>query len=351
MPRTMKRVTMREIAAAAGVSVMTVSLVLREQGRVSAAMRQKVKRSAEKLGYRPDPALSALMTYRHERQTVRDYHTLAFVTNFSANFGWKDEVYTQLYYDGAVDRAEKLGYRVEPFWMSETRMTPVRAAQILESRGIKGLLVAPVPAAVARLALDWDRFCAVSLCRNLASPDINVVDHNHYQSMTMVWRELRSRGYRRVGYAITAYSEEIAGRLWLSTLLMEQQRGRPGEKSIPSLVSADWNRKTFAVWLKKYDPDVVVSPHIAVYHWLLELGWKVPEQIGFAWLEVDPVEGITGVAQHFENVGVAAVDLLHLELIRSAYGVPSVRQTIGIDGNWFEGATLRPRPATATLSG
>lgn len=337
----MKRVTMREIAAAAGVSVMTVSLTLREQGRVSIATRRKIKRVVAKLNYRPDPALSALMTYRHERQTVRDYHTLAFATNFPTKDGWKDEVYTRLYFEGAVDRAEKLGYRVEPFWMSQPHMTPERAAQILETRGIKGLLVSPVPAAKGNIPLDWDRFCAVSLCRNLASPDLNVVDHNHYQSMTMAWRELRQRGYRRVGYAITEFSEEITGRLWLATFLMEQQRGAVGEKPIPPLVAPVWNREVFAKWLKKHKPDVVISPHIAVHRWLDELGMKLPEEIGFVWLEVEPDAGITGVCQHFENVGIAAVDLLHLELIRSLYGIPSVRQTIGIDGTWFEGGTLR----------
>lgn len=338
----MKRVTLREIAAAAGVSVMTVSLVLRDHGRVSPAMRLKVKRHAEKLGYRPDPALSALMTYRHERQTVRDYRTLAFVTNFPTAGGWKDEVFTRLYHAGAAARAEKLGYRVEPFWMSQPRMTPVRAAQILESRGIKGLLVAPVPAAVGNVTLAWERFCAVSLCRNLASPDINVVDHNHYQSMTLAWRELRRRGYRRIGYAITRYSEEIAGRAWLGTLLAEQDRAAdPAERRVPPLITDEWRRPVFEAWLRRHRPDAIISPHIAVHRWLQELGRRTPEDVGFLWLEAEAGGAVSGVCQHFPNVGVAAVDLLHLELMRSAYGIPSVRQTIGIDGVWIEGRSLR----------
>lgn len=342
----MKRVTLREIARAAGVSVMSVSLALRDHGRISNAVRAKIKRHAEKLGYRPDPALSALMTYRHERQTVRDYSTLAFVTNFPTANGWKDEIFTRLYYEGAVGRAGKLGYRVEPFWMSQPRMTPVRAAQILESRGIKGLLVAPVPAAVGKVTLDWDRFCAVSLCRNLASPDINVVDHNHYQSMRTAWRELRRRGYRRIGYAISEYSEEIAGRVWESTLLMEQKHPvHTAERSVPPFITDDWNRRSFAAWLKKFRPDAIIAPKIDVLRWLCELGRRAPEDIGFVWLEADETGDVTGVCQHFPNVGVAAVDLLHLELMRSAYGIPSVRQTIGIDGKWFEGKTLRPGPA------
>ena len=338
----MKRVTLREIALAADVSVMSVSLALRDSTQISTATRARIKRIATKLDYRPDPALSALMTYRHERQTVRDYSTLAFLTNFPTANGWKNEIYTQRYYEGAASRAEKLGYRVEPFWLSQPRMTPRRAVQILEARGIKGLLVAPVPAAKGVITLDWDRFCGVSLCRNLASPDLNVVDHNHYQSMTLAWREARRRGYRRIGYAITEYSEEITGRLWSATLLMEQRRPRsPAEKIIPPLITGDWHRTALKEWLEKYQPDVVISPHIAANTWLRELGYKLPHDIGFIWLETEPGVGVTGVCQHFPNVGVAAVDLLHLELIRSAYGIPPVRQTIGIDGEWFEGTSLR----------
>jgi DNA-binding LacI/PurR family transcriptional regulator len=337
----MKRITLREIANSAGVSVMTVSLALRDQGRLSSAMRRKVKRLAAKLKYRPDPALSALMTYRHERQTVRDYRTLAFVTNFPTADGWKREVFTNMYFKGACDRALELGYKVDPFWMSQPGMTPQRTAQILESRGIKGLLIAPVPAKIGSVTLDWNRFCAVSLCRNLASPHINVVDHNHYQSMTMTYHELRKRGYSRIGYAITDYSEEIAGRLWLATCFMEQNRRGRNEAAVEPFVSRRWELKDFAAWLKRTRPDVVVSPHIKVHSWLADLGLEMPRDIGFVWLEVEPERGIAGVWQHFENVGIAAVDLLHLELMRSAYGVPSVRQTIGIDGTWYEGKTLR----------
>lgn len=341
----MKRVTLREIAAAADVSVMAVSLALRDQGRLAPGTRRKIKRHAAKLGYRPDPALSALMTYRYEQQTVRDYRTLAFVTNYATAGGWKQDVFTRCYFEGASARAEKLGYRVEPFWMSQPKLTPARAAQILQSRGIKGLLVAPVPAAVGRLVLAWDRFCAVSLCRNLASPDINVVDHNHYQSMTLAWRELRRRGYRRIGYAVTRYSEEIAGRMWEATLRIKQQYLEPGEHAVPPLITDDWNRANFDAWLAQHKPDVVISPRHEVLDWLKKRGFAVPAQIGFLWLEAEESRDITGVCQHFANVGEAAVDLLHLELMRSAYGIPVVRQTIGIDGYWREGKTLRPPPA------
>ena len=53
-----------DVAAAAGVSTATVSLVLRGVAGPSAATRQRVAATAARLGYRPDRAASALASRR-----------------------------------------------------------------------------------------------------------------------------------------------------------------------------------------------------------------------------------------------------------------------------------------------
>jgi LacI family transcriptional regulator len=55
---------MRDIAADLGVSVITVSKVLRNQGRISSAMRQRVLQRAKELNYRPDLLARSLATGR-----------------------------------------------------------------------------------------------------------------------------------------------------------------------------------------------------------------------------------------------------------------------------------------------
>lgn len=341
----MKRISLRDIAGSLGVSTMTVSLALRDSPKLPAATRQRVRREAERLGYRPDPALAALTTYRHERQSIRDYRTLAFLTCFPTEDGWKQQLYCRRYFEGAAARATELGYHLEPFWLRQPGMTPRRSAQILQTRGIKGLLLAPVQDDDAPIELDWDQFCAVSLCRALAAPHLNVVDHNHTHSMSCVWSELRRRGYRRVGYVVREVSENLTNRYWLAAHLMEQRRPmRTVAPPVPPLVTSSWRRTTVARWLKANRPDVVVSPHAEVRDWLEEFGYAVPGRLGFVGLEAEPNGPISGICQHFPNVGIAAVDLLHLELMRSAYGIPSVRQMIGIDGHWIEGVTLRAAP-------
>jgi LacI family transcriptional regulator len=62
--RTRESIRMRDIAADLGVSVVTVSKVLRNQGRISSEMRERVLRHAKQLNYRPDLTARSLATGR-----------------------------------------------------------------------------------------------------------------------------------------------------------------------------------------------------------------------------------------------------------------------------------------------
>ena len=62
--RTRETVRMRDIAADLQVSVITVSKVLRNQGRISTEMRERVLRRAKELNYRPDLTARSLATGR-----------------------------------------------------------------------------------------------------------------------------------------------------------------------------------------------------------------------------------------------------------------------------------------------
>jgi len=55
---------MRDVAADLGVSVITVSKVLRNQGRISSEMRKRVLQRAKELNYRPDLTARSLATGR-----------------------------------------------------------------------------------------------------------------------------------------------------------------------------------------------------------------------------------------------------------------------------------------------
>ncbi|RUU49770.1 LacI family transcriptional regulator, partial [Mesorhizobium sp. M2C.T.Ca.TU.009.01.2.1] len=57
-------VTLREVAAAAGVSVATASKALNGQGRMTAETRERIRETARLLGFRPNSLAQSLLRKR-----------------------------------------------------------------------------------------------------------------------------------------------------------------------------------------------------------------------------------------------------------------------------------------------
>ncbi|HET7792205.1 MAG TPA: LacI family DNA-binding transcriptional regulator [Rhizobacter sp.] len=69
-PRASGRVTLGDVASAAGVSPITVSRALRGERSVGAELVARVREAAERLGYVPDPAARALASSRSSHVAV-----------------------------------------------------------------------------------------------------------------------------------------------------------------------------------------------------------------------------------------------------------------------------------------
>ena len=69
-PRATGRVTLGDVAAAAGVSPITVSRALRGERSVAAELVERVRAAAQQLGYVPDPAARALASSRSSHVVV-----------------------------------------------------------------------------------------------------------------------------------------------------------------------------------------------------------------------------------------------------------------------------------------
>jgi LacI family transcriptional regulator len=152
------------VAEAAGVHNTTVSLALRNNPSLPAKTRERIQAIAAALGYRPDPALRALASYRRGISGPRQVETLAFVTATDTRHGWRDDALLRTYFEGASARAEELGFRLEPFWLREPGLTPLRLSRILDHRGIHAVLLATHPdTCLPTATFDWSRLCGVAL--------------------------------------------------------------------------------------------------------------------------------------------------------------------------------------------
>ncbi len=340
-------VTQRELARVAGVSHTTVSLALRGDSSIPIKTRKGILRIAKRLNYRPDAALAALNAYRITRKVPRFQGVLGWLTCFSTAAGWRDMIQAEGYFLGALSQAERLGYRLEEIWIAEPGLTPRRRTEILLSRGIKGLIVAPMPGPDASLSLGWEHFSAAALGYSLAHPHLHVVMNHQFRNMKHVVSHLHQRGYSRIGFAMPAVNDERVDHNYLGGFWVAQQ-GLPATTTrISPLLAERFDQATFRRWFRRHRPDAVIvaaSFAHAVIEWLQADGVHVPDHVGIAVASVPfGDQKISGIDENVRSVGAMAVDTIVGMIHRNETGVPETPWRILIEGTWFQGETVRSR--------
>ena len=338
-----KRVTLGDVARRCAVSLQSVSLALRNQGSLAAGTRARIKAAAAELGYAPDPVLSALVHYRQRKRRTFASATLAYLTNHPTGDGWRPHYFFQQAWLGAAERAARLGYRLEHFWMADPKLGPARLATILVTRGIRGLVIAPLPRGAGRLSFPWERFSAVAFGPSLVSPVLHAAMANHYQAMQLAWDNLWAAGYRRIGFVLDEASHlRLCGR-YLAAYAIKQAERLPSRKHVPVLREAIPSQPRLAAWLRDHRPDVVLYHDDRLVDRLRELGLSVPADIPFASLGRLNRPEIAGVDQSAAVIGAAAINRLDLLLRDNEVGVPERPLNFVVDGVWIAGQTV-PQP-------
>lgn len=337
------RVTLRDIAEAVGVTPMTVSRALRNQERISETTRRKIQAKAEELGYQPDPALTALVHYRHSRLEQPVRAALAWLN------GWSDPAQLRrfhefdLYWRGAAAAAEKLGFHLEEF-LAEPGMKPARLAQILHTRNVSGILLPPGPLPAQWIEeFPWDRFSLVALSRTAPLP-VHVVTADQASNTMLAMRKMLERGYRRVGFVGDRGITRVfgSGYLWMQALDV------PPENHLPPLLlhsrEAFEHQDVFEAWLKKHRPDAILTDLAALPEMLAKAGARVPADLGLAGLSVLDCPIDAGIDQNPREIGRVGALMLQSLINDNARGLPAINRQVLIEGSWVDGASL-PGPA------
>jgi DNA-binding LacI/PurR family transcriptional regulator len=346
------RITQKQLAKLAGVSHTTVSLALRDHPRISNVIKKQILDLAKKHGYRPDPSLSALNAYRLGKSETHYQSTLLWITNFSSSDGWRHGKQMEGYFLGAQSRAKELGYKLEQYWIADPKMSSIRLSQILLNRGCTGLLVAPQPTPYTKLKFKWAEFSSVTFGYSLAEPQLHMVMNHQFRNMQRVVRELRIRGYCKIGISMPSEYDERVDHSYLSGFWIETNNINPSI-TVPPLLSDNFDFSTFKAWFQQHEPDVVITATNwarIVEDWLTKLKLKVPQDVGLAVPSVPFKENrFSGIDENVKLIGSIAVDTLVGMIHRNEKGVPQFPLRILVEGIWHEGETIK-KPST-TLEG
>jgi len=340
-------ISLQTIAQRAGVSRMAVSLALRNRPGVSKATRRRVVAVARKMGYVPDPELGKLMARMRQKITSEVRSCLAFCIPGAVEEGRIISPTEKKYLEGARHRAGEYGYRLEEFPMNQ-RETPVaRLTSILWSRGIEGLIFAPLQQRLSgdstrRIEMDIEKFSAVEISETIESPDLDRATSDPYAAMVRTLEELHRLGYRRPGLVLEEALDLRVGGKWTAAFL----RMTRGDADLPApyLVAVP-RQLDFDRWFERNRPDAVISVDRLGLRLLQGRGTKIPEQVGYASLDLDgDLPGFpeaSGIDQNSRLVGAAAVDLVVAAIQRGQKGIPSHPLRTMVEGSWRNGKSTR----------
>lgn len=341
---TLKRVTMREIAAAANVSTMTVSLALRNSQQIGQETKVRVLGIAKKLGYTPDPALSALLAYRAAKKPSKFRGSIAYINHTDQPESHRRIRLHREYFNGAHERATELGFTLEEFWTAEPGMTPERATQILSCKEVSGLLIGPMPEAHGQLDLKWEQFTGVAFGFSLESPRLSTVSTHNFQCVRLAVESILERGYSRIGMAITRGPNDRVLRAWSGAFLEQQNTLIKKKDRIPILETDHVEPDRFRRWFLRHRPDALLLSYRQALTLLEKMGIRVGEDVGVAFpFKEDVLPGFAHVDQNCFFVGRTAIEVLSGQIYRNEKGIPEHRAQTLIDGGWRDGLSLPRR--------
>ncbi|MDP3072446.1 MAG: LacI family DNA-binding transcriptional regulator [Opitutaceae bacterium] len=338
----MTRPTLKDIAALADLSVASVSMALRNSPNVSRGTIARVKEIAHSLGYRPDPTLSALATYRKRLNGAPITAALALITNWRDKEKWITHPNPRLFVARATERAAELGYSLQHFWAREGGITPRRFNQILQARGIRGVLLAPPEHPADELELEWDRYSVMCLERPGRIGPFDFVEPDQYHAIALCWEHLQARGYRRPGLVVDEYFTARWGHRWEAAHGQLQLQHCPRSQRVPTLVVTEQRPvDQIRSWLRKHQADAVINRSLSFAAAVTTEGLSIPGDLGYVSLNTDADRpDASGITQRFDLLGQLAIDQLHRRLLTSQRGPGQIAVGTQVCGSWRDGTTL-----------
>jgi DNA-binding LacI/PurR family transcriptional regulator len=337
---------MQDIATEVGVSRATVSMALRGDSSISEKTRERIKAVALRLGYAPNPMVSALMTNLRMARPADRGQVLAYVNCIDPQDpawhpDWSKNRNIRETLEGARKRAAQLGFKLEEFSEISTKGDFQRLSRTLIARGIAGVLVGMSLNVKPLLDnFDWKRFAVVDAGGVLDNKYIFAVRHNHFQGMTLAFEKALEYGHRRIGFYTHEMMESRVRHRWTASYLFNQQKLKVRER-IPSLVLRSDEKKSvnqqLTLWIEKHRPTVVIGmPGRSLVE------WDAPEELDFVTLGYNADwSKISGVFQRQEAIGAVSVELLASKLYHNEKGLANYRREVVLDGEWVEGSSLR----------
>jgi DNA-binding LacI/PurR family transcriptional regulator len=304
-----------------------------------------VRSVADKLGYAPNPLVSALMANRRRRGGAGAVDVIALITNYGGREDWRKKDVCRWEYEGIQRRARELGFRVEVFALHEYRGDIARLAATLRARAIRGVLLGFSREESAGIPFDSEGFCVAGLSTYFPDVIADRANFHGFFNVRLALDHMRRLGYQRPALIVPELNNRVSNNLWSGAFLDWQRQLPRRDRCEPFIPPENVTAAEFSDWLYRNAPDSLLVYKLPVRTFLAKRGVRVPEDIGLAYLyrTSDEKGGAAGVDGNLDFVGAAALDLVVERLYANSTAPSAHPKEVLIKGTWFEGDTLPPK--------
>lgn len=338
------RPTVRTLAKELGLSRSTVSNALRGLPGVNVDTRRRVRQAADARGYRAHPFAAEVMSQLRRSSQTKQVGTLAVLEMDEPGRPPVAAIFNRLLLEGIETRAREMGFGTDRLNFGGAEPLALkRLNQVLQWRGIHGLLLLPTWSEPDFRDLDWSQFTGIYLDYLIQQPALHTVSSDHFRSLFGALEKARALGYRRPGFAVARRANERLNGRWTAAYL-GYVHDHPDITSVPSLVADEITAENFVPWLRKHNPDVVITHWIEAPRHMKAEGAEIPRTHGFICMNVLPAPPeFSGLDLQPRFLGGRAAELVISQLGHHDRGIPTVPANTFVPARWIEGTTVALR--------
>ncbi len=308
---------------------------------IPAATRHHIREVADRLGYRPNARVSELMGQIRQNRSISGLsETVAMYWSDAAESDVRNFSHLRRMEAAVQTRLACEGFGLDLFY-NDAANTPATVERILRTRGIRGVILAPLIHLTHRhLHWRWDLLSVVIAGSGIWRPDFNRVRFNHFEDIMLILHHLHAGATKKVALATDAQVEvrsqhAMTGSFWARVPAQTRRM-----ESVFTAKVGDHDR--FEKWLTKLKPEILIvaSPH--VFGWV---GDHYPEMEIVVTSDVlaPQTPGLRGIRQDYASLGSVAAEKLMGQMSLNQTGIPENPHQIYLRGEWVEPVT-KTRP-------
>ncbi len=317
-------VTLKDVAKAAGVSVSTVSRVVRDAAYIDASTRQRVLEAIQALQYRPNPVARRLKYGRT--------YTIGFIIHDISNPFYGHTVIGAERYISSVKSPE-----FDLFILNTGRdpKKEKRAAEVMLARRVEGIILASTATlecleAFKELTIRHG-IPIVSVDNCLGGFECGVVSAENQTGAYQLMRHLLGHGHRRIGILAGPDAESHAQERVKGCLQALLEAGYASDQVL--IAAGNWSvedgYRISQGWLKSESPPTAIFSSnnlmcMGALYAVQEYGWHVPRDV--AVVSFDGIEFgtflrpvLTTLHYDWERIGEEAARLVLEAVMKGGY--------------------------------